>query len=69
MTVDPWTGLASLLLCLATGAWVGYRWALESRRFDAVIEHTLAGLDLTPEDETERHPACPCLYDDPWTRR
>lgn len=70
--VTPLTALASLGLCLGTGIWVGYRWALASKKLDAVIDHALAKVDSDWEDEvpTRRRDEvpCRCLADDPWSR-
>lgn len=71
--VSLFAGLASLGLCLATGIWVGYRYAVESRRMDAVIAHALAKADTDWEDEVpcrrpDPHPVCACLSSDPWSR-
>ena len=49
--ISPATGLASLGLALATGIWIGYRYALESKKMDAVIAHALDGVDTSWEDE------------------
>lgn len=44
------TALASLGLCLVTGIWVGYRYALESQKMRAVIDHALDTVDIRAED-------------------
>jgi len=45
-------GLAGLGLAMATGAWLGYRYAVASRRLDAILIQALDTLDTRPEDET-----------------
>lgn len=45
------TGLAGLVLSLVIGVWAGYRYALESKKMDAVIAHALDGMDTSWEDE------------------
>lgn len=72
-TIDLIPGLAGLAVASVLGVWVGYRWAMSSRKFDAILDRTLAQLDLTPEDEApcrrpDPHPVCACLAGDPWSR-
>lgn len=49
MIITVPTALAGLMLCLTTGVWCGYRYALASRRLDAVLDHTLSRLDAERE--------------------
>lgn len=64
--------LASLAVCLGTGIWIGYRYALQSKALQAAIDHALAKVDTDWEDEVPARrsgPAvCACLADDPWSR-
>lgn len=55
-------------LSLAAGTYLGYRYAVESKRLDAVIAETVARLDLTPEDEAEETPASPFTAIPSWAK-
>lgn len=46
-------GIAGLVLALATGGWLGYRYAVCSRRLDAILIQALDALDTRPEDEVD----------------
>lgn len=72
-TVSPLLALVALGLCLATGVWVGYRYARESKTMQALIAQALERADTDWEDETpcrrpDPHPVCACLGEDPWSR-
>jgi hypothetical protein len=77
VTVEPLIGILGLLICLSVGVWIGYRYATESRRVDAIIDHTLSRLDAEREyDELrawQRQEADKWLEWDrqtvPWERR